>query len=314
MSVKTIKFLNKTKNITNNQITYMKGAEILQKAFWRICHEDIIISISKKFRAISISHFIAIICSIRNKRNKELLAKYLYYWRYISNPPKYNKEEIKSKLKLIILRKEKNNIKYLTKYFNIWKYKKQINPELHNDFCYFLKNDCDKNILISKRQLIKNLCLYYINKQGKKFSKLNLKKIFEKYILYKLVQTLKPIMTTIKIKKLIIITKEFKTSTKNNYLLKIIRKWRFATFVNNLTKKKLELIFNNMHTSYLEMANEVFNTPQSISMKELNSISEYNEQKDLCFKTNSFLIKELGLNSETSCNKFIEQFKLLKMN
>lgn len=314
MSVKTIKLINKTKNITNNQAAYMKGTEILEKSFLRICHEDIIISISKKFRALYISHFLAIIFSIRNKRKNELLAKYLYYWRYMSNPSKDNKEEIKAKLKLIILRKEKNNIKNLTKYFNIWKYKKQINPEKHNDFCYFFKNDCDKNIIISKRQLIKNLCLYYINKQGKKFSKLNLKKVFEKYIVYKLVQSLKPIITRIKIKKLIITTKEMKKCSKNYYLLKIIKKWRFATFVNNLAKKKLELIFNNMHTSYLEMANEVFNTPQSMSIKELNSISEYNDQKDLCFKSNSFLIKELGLNSETSCNKFIEQFKLLKIN
>ena len=42
------------------------------------------------------------------------------------------------------------------------------------------------------------------------------------------------------------------------YHRELIRKWRFITFTKKMTKKKLELMYKNLHASYLQMADEIF--------------------------------------------------------
>ena len=307
-SKREIKLLNKTKNIRNNQIKYMKGTEILQRVAWRISHEDLIISISRKFLQLYINRFLLFIFSIRKKIKREEITKYFYHWKYLSNNinNKNNKEEIKSKLKLIILRKENNRIKILAKYFNIWKFKKQ-NKELHNNFCNIFESFYNKNMINNKKDLINNLCESYINIQGKKFSQLKLRKLFEKLFYNKIMNILRGLVIKFKIKKLVEITKEVKKNDINYLIIKIIRRWRFVSFVSNLTKKKLELIYNNLHVSYLDIANEVFNTENDIALKEFKSLYEFNSGNKIKIENNSFFIKELGFNSETKPNRFFEK-------
>ena len=307
-SKREIKLLNKTKNIRNNQIKYMKGTEILQRVAWRISHEDLIISISRKFLQLYINRFLLFIFSIRKKIKREEITKYFYHWKYLSNNinNKNNKEEIKSKLKLIILRKENNRIKILAKYFNIWKFKKQ-NKELHNNFCNIFESFYNKNMINNKKDLINNLCESYINIQGKKFSQLKLRKLFEKLFYNKIMNILRGLVIKFKIKKLVEITKEVKKNDINYLIIKIIRRWRFVSFVSNLTKKKLELIYNNLHVSYLDIANEVFNTENNITLKEFKSLYEFNSGNKIKIENNSFFMKELGFNSETKPNRFFEK-------
>ena len=307
-SKREIKLLNKTKNIRNNQIKYMKGTEILQRVAWRISHEDLIISISRKFLQLYINRFLLFIFSIRKKIKKEEITKYFYHWKYLSNNinNKNNKEEIKSKLKLIILRKENDGIKILAKYFNIWKFKKQ-NKELHNNFCNIFESFYNKNMINNKKDLINNLCESYINIQGKKFSQLKLRKLFEKFFYNKIINILGGLVIKFKIKKLVEITKEVKKNDINYLIIKIIRRWRFVSFISNLTKKKLELIYNNLHVSYLDIANEVFNIENNITLKEFKSLYELNSGNKIKIENNSFFIKELGFNSETKPNRFFEK-------
>ena len=78
-------------------------------------------------------------------------------------------------------------------------------------------------------------------------------------------------------------------------------------YISKITKKKLELMYNNLHVSYLDIANEVFNSQDNITFKELKSLCELNSINKNQFKTNSFFIKELGFNSEASLNKFFDK-------
>jgi hypothetical protein len=95
--IKRIKLNNITQNIRNNQKEYSKGIEILEKSFWRISHDDILISLLLKFRAIFIRKFIDIIIKIRKKISKQRLKKYFKRWKHISALPDINKnmKEIK---------------------------------------------------------------------------------------------------------------------------------------------------------------------------------------------------------------------------
>ena len=322
--IKRIKLYNNTQNIRNNQEQFSKGAEILEKSFWRISHDDILISLSLKFRAIFLRKFIAIILKIRNKNSKERLKKYLKRWKQLSALLNIKKKmkEIKTKLKIIFLRYDNNRVKQLSKYFNKWKFKKpdrtkfKNEAEMHNKFGNLLNKWTKKNTENNKKDLINNLFIYYINKQGQKFSRLKLKKLFKKYAFKKIRQSLGPLITKIKIKKLIITTIEERKSKKNNFLKSIIRKWRFITFVNNLTKKKLELMYKNLHTSYMEMADEVLNSRETLSSQELKHFfnSGYENKVNIGTLTEAFLIKELGFDSETAFNKSFDRMSGLSMN
>ena len=46
------------------------------------------------------------------------------------------------------------------------------------------------------------------------------------------------------------------------YYRELIRKWRFITFSKKMTRKKLELMYKNLHASYLQMADEIFGEDQ----------------------------------------------------
>ena len=312
--IKSIKLLNNTQNIRNNQEQYLKGSQLLEKAFWRISYDDILISLSLKFRAVFIKKFIAIILRIRNRNSKEKLKKCIKRWKCL-RPISITKnmEEIKTKLRLIVLRYDNNRIKQLSKHFNKWKFKKnrpsfKNEAEMHNAFCNLLNKWSNKNLIKNKKELIDNLSIDYINKQGQKFSKLKLRKLFKKYVFKKIKESFRPLIMKLKIEKLIISTIETKKTKKNNFLISIIRKWRFITFVNNMAKKKLELMYKNLHVSYMEMADEVLNSPDAVTSKELKQLFDlgYENKMKIISQTDTFFIKELGFDSETTFNKSFE--------
>ena len=54
------------------------------------------------------------------------------------------------------------------------------------------------------------------------------------------------------------ITKMHANIASQRYYRELIRKWRFITFSKKMTRKKLELMYKNLHASYLQMADEIF--------------------------------------------------------
>ena len=308
-----IRLINNRKNIINNITSYKNGIEVLEKAFWRISHDDILMSLISLFRSIISKKLVLIISSMNNKNKREILTKYLYRWKYTSMMIKksISDKEKTIRLKIILLRQENNRIKILSKFFNKWKSKTLINKknskEINNNFCYLYSIWYNKIIENSKIDLINNLCVRYIDKQGQKFAKINMRKIFVKYIFQKIrKEAFKPLIIKVNIKKLIISTKEVEQIQKNKYLTTIIRKWRFITFVSNLAKKKLKLMYNKLHVSYLDIADEIFNTPEVMTSKEVKELLKYENLKK-SNQINSFFIKELGFNSEESFYKSCEK-------
>ena len=45
---------------------------------------------------------------------------------------------------------------------------------------------------------------------------------------------------------------------KQRFIREFIRKWRFAAFAKKMAKKKLELMYKKLHSSYLQLADEFF--------------------------------------------------------
>ena len=57
---------------------------------------------------------------------------------------------------------------------------------------------------------------------------------------------------------LVNVTDMHKKIAKQRFYRELIRKWRFAAFAKKMAKKKLELMYKNLHASYLQMADEFF--------------------------------------------------------
>ena len=52
--------------------------------------------------------------------------------------------------------------------------------------------------------------------------------------------------------------------SERRFIREIIRKWRFATFVKVMAKRKLELMYKNLHVSYLQMKYLVMKNQQML--------------------------------------------------
>ena len=57
---------------------------------------------------------------------------------------------------------------------------------------------------------------------------------------------------------LVNITKMHTNIAAQRYYREVIRKWRFVSFTKKMARKKLELMYKNLHASYLQMADEIF--------------------------------------------------------
>ena len=62
---------------------------------------------------------------------------------------------------------------------------------------------------------------------------------------------------------------------ERRFIKEIIRKWRFATFVKVMAKRKLELMYKNLHVSYLQMANEVFGDEESTNASVVKEFERF---------------------------------------
>ena len=49
-----------------------------------------------------------------------------------------------------------------------------------------------------------------------------------------------------------------KKITNQRFFREMIRKWRFIAFTKKMARRKLELMYKNLHASYMQMADEIF--------------------------------------------------------
>ena len=45
----------------------------------------------------------------------------------------------------------------------------------------------------------------------------------------------------------------------DRWIRQLLRRWRFISFVKNVSKRKMELMYKNLHVGYLEIINALFN-------------------------------------------------------
>ena len=174
-----------------------------------------------------------------------------------------------------------------------------------------------KNIKIVEEEK-KEEKIYYVHKLYKALRRITIKKLmFQK----------DELLRAKKIINLIKITRINSQISMDRWIRQIIRRWRFLSFVKIMSKKKLELMYKNLHMGYLEIINSLFkNENQSLSMlKEFenfgsnigmytNSDNILNKEKDLYQRVKKkYISKPIEYDKQNLLNiesgKFINDLK-----
>jgi len=105
--------------------------------------------------------------------------------------------------------------------------------------------------------LLKNIDLS-INKDIREAKYLKIRQFLRKINIKYIKKNLEGPSRIYRIFYLLNITRNHINISKQNFKLVIIRKWRFISFTKKIARRQLELMYKNMHASYLEMSDEIF--------------------------------------------------------
>ena len=153
-------------------------------------------------------------------------------------------------------------VKYLNKKFlnqksDAFETIKYNNVGLGEKFCKLLKIFTKKTNIPDKEDLVDSLKYYVYMKFSKTTSSYKLYYLIRKAIIRKILNISKKTGKLTRIIHLISTTLTHKKIAKDRWLLRLIKKWRFITFVKKMAMKKMELMYKDLHVTYLEMADSV---------------------------------------------------------
>ena len=200
------------------------------------------------------------------------------------------KEDQKSN-KVIVYR---NLIPYFVKYLNkiLKKRNYQIFEKLQylnraDKFAKLLKIFQSKTNIPDKEDLVDSL-KYYVYMKFSKISNSNkLYYLIRKSIIRKILKISKTTGDLCHLYHLVNITLTHRKISKDRWILKIIKRWRFITFVKKMAQKKMELMYKDLHVNYLEIAENVLKD----TYLESRFLPDINADKYLFNFNDPYLIK-----------------------
>ena len=136
---------------------------------------------------------------------------------------------------------------------------------INNKFCQLLKLFNEKTLKPEKEDFVKTL------KREAKFSEtrpqyqVKLFKLLRKKYIRTITTTLVEPSRLYTLFYLINMTKMHKNIAEQRFYRELIRKWRFISFTKKMARKKLELMYKNLHASYLQMADEIFGDDNNVN-------------------------------------------------
>ena len=226
-----------------------------------------------------------------NKKKK----KYRKTNKLEKNPRLYKGMTFRQNIKPKLRRNEKDNkmivyrelapsfVKYINKIFN--KRKRDIfdkikfnNVGVADKFCKLLKIFSKKTQIPDKEDLVDSLKYYVYMKLTKKSKSDKLYYLIRKTIIRKILNISKATGSVNRLLHLVDITMTHKNIAKDRWILRIIKKWRFLTFVKKMAMKKMELMYKDLHVTYLEMADSVLKDGSPLGPNGANFMHDINNK------------------------------------
>ena len=154
-----------------------------------------------------------------------------------------------------------NLIKYIEKLIRRRKeetFEKVKTELIRNNFKKLLKKFNNRIIEPNKKEFVKKFKREANFSETRPIYQSKLYRIFRKKYIKTIRKTLVQPSRLYNLFYLINMTKMHINIAAQRYYREIIRKWRFITFTKKMARKKLELMYKNLHASYLQMADEIF--------------------------------------------------------
>ena len=150
------------------------------------------------------------------------------------------------------IQKNKINRKKLDTFEKIKEHFKRIK------FIQLLKNYSNKTIFPPKKEVFNIIHRDALYSESRPINQIKLFKLFRKKYIKDLSSSLEEPAKLYNLYYIINITAMHKKIAQQRFYRELIRKWRFAAFAKKMARKKLELMYKNLHASYLQMADEFF--------------------------------------------------------
>ena len=125
-------------------------------------------------------------------------------------------------------------------------------------FAKLFKVFSNKTVNPPKRDLVDLMKAEYLYMNGLGASNCDLFKLLRRYWIRMVCSSMYGPSRVYKTLYLIKMIMMHKAIAYQRYIRELIRKWRFSAFIQNISRRKLELLYKNLHVSYLQMANEMF--------------------------------------------------------
>ena len=125
-------------------------------------------------------------------------------------------------------------------------------------FIQLLKNYSNKTIFPPKKEVFNLIHRDALYSESRPINQIKLFKLFRKKYIKELASSLEEPAKLYNLYYVINITAMHKKIAQQRFFRELIRKWRFAAFAKKMARKKLELMYKNLHASYLQMADEFF--------------------------------------------------------
>ena len=136
---------------------------------------------------------------------------------------------------------------------------------INNKFCQLLKLFNDKTINPEKEDFVKTLKRETKIAETRPENQVKLFKLLRKKFIRTIRTTLVEPSRLYRLFYLINMTKMHKNIAEQRFYRELIRKWRFISFTKKMARKKLELMYKNLHASYLQMADEIFGDDNNVN-------------------------------------------------
>jgi len=125
-------------------------------------------------------------------------------------------------------------------------------------FAELMKKFANKTTLPPKKEVFNIMYRDAKYSESRPLNQIKLFKLFRKRYIQKLTYSLEEPAKLYHLYYLINVTAMHKKIAQQRFYRELIRKWRFAAFAKKMARKKLELMYKNLHASYLQMADEFF--------------------------------------------------------
>jgi hypothetical protein len=161
-----------------------------------------------------------------------------------------------------------NLVNYLQKLLNRRKQDTFDDIKSHlisNKFCQLLKAFNNKTIKPDKEDFVNTFKRDAKYAETRPQYQVKLFKLLRKKYIRTITTTLVEPSRLYRLFYLINMTKMHKNIAEQRFYRELIRKWRFISFTKKMARKKLELMYKNLHASYLQMADEIFGDDNNVN-------------------------------------------------